>query len=204
MSLKSTLFILFFATVTSPIYASEAPTPEGLEYCTVCHGSQLKGNANIGAPRLGGLSRWYIERQLTNFKNGVRGAHSDDATGSEMLAMARHLTASDISAIAAWIGKTESPAPEPTIHGDIEAGKSLYQACAACHGADASGNKAIGAPALSGINDWYLLTQINHFRSGVRGSEPKDVYGQQMKAAVSMVQSDPDAVNLAAYINQLN
>ncbi|GGZ61064.1 MAG: c-type cytochrome [Paraglaciecola chathamensis] len=203
MSLKSTLFILLFAGTASAVHASEAPTPEGLEYCTVCHGSQLKGNANIKAPRLGGLSKWYIERQLNNFKQGIRGAHTSDVTGSEMQAMTRHLTPSDISAIASWIGKTESPTPEPTIHGDIEAGKNLYQGCAACHGANGAGNQAMGAPRLSGINDWYLLTQINHFRAGIRGSDQKDVYGQQMKAAVSMVQSDPDAINLAAYISQL-
>ncbi|GAC31336.1 c-type cytochrome [Paraglaciecola polaris] len=204
MSLKSTLFILLLASAGGTLQASEIPTPVGLEYCTVCHGSQLKGNANIGAPRLGGLSKWYIERQLSNFKKGVRGAHSSDVTGSEMQSMVRHLTPGDISAIATWISKTESPTPKLTVHGDIEAGKNLYQGCAACHGADASGNKAIGAPALNGINDWYLLTQINHFRSGIRGTEPSDVYGQQMKAAVSTVQSDPDAANLAAYISQLN
>ncbi|ABG40242.1 cytochrome c, class I [Paraglaciecola sp. T6c] len=203
MSLKSTLFALLLAGNASALHASEAITPEGLEYCTVCHGSQLKGNANIQAPRLGGLSKWYIERQLNNFKQGIRGAHTNDVTGSEMQAMARHLTPSDISAIASWIGQTESPKPATTLHGDIDAGKTLYQACAACHGADGGGNKAIGAPRLSGINDWYVLTQINHFREGIRGNDQKDIYGQQMKAAVSMVQSDPDAVNLAAYISQL-
>ena len=62
MSLKSTLFVLLLAGNASALHASEAITPEGLEYCTVCHGSQLKGNANIQAPRLGGLSKWYIER----------------------------------------------------------------------------------------------------------------------------------------------
>ena len=203
MSLKSTLFVLLLAGNASALHASEAITPEGLEYCTVCHGSQLKGNANIQAPRLGGLSKWYIERQLNNFKQGIRGAHTGDVTGSEMQAMTRHLTPSDISAIASWIGQTESPKPAATLHGDLDAGKTLYQGCAACHGADGGGNKAIGAPRLSGINDWYVLTQINHFREGIRGNDQKDTYGQQMKAAVSMVQSDPDAVNLAAYISQL-
>tara|TARA_R110000744_G_scaffold87148_2_gene170250 strand:+ start:754 stop:1368 length:615 start_codon:yes stop_codon:yes gene_type:complete len=203
MSLKSTLFMLLIAGSASTLHASEAITPEGLEYCTVCHGSQLKGNENIKAPRLGGLSRWYIERQLNNFKQGIRGAHTNDVTGSEMQAMTRHLTPSDITAIASWIGKTESSAPQATIHGDIDAGRKLYQGCAACHGASGAGNQAMGAPRLSGINDWYLLSQINHFRQGVRGNDKKDIYGQQMKAAASMVQTDPDAVNLAAYISQL-
>jgi cytochrome c oxidase subunit 2 len=203
MSLKSTLFTLLFAASANSLYASEAPTPQGLEYCTVCHGSQLKGNENIKAPRLGGLSKWYIERQLNNFKQGIRGVHENDLTGSEMQAMTRHLTSSDIAAIASWISKTESPEPETTLHGDIDAGRSLYQGCAACHGADGAGNQAMGAPRLTGINDWYLLTQINHFREGVRGSDKNDIFGQQMKAAASMVQTEPDAVNLAAYISQL-
>ncbi|MFT6896641.1 MAG: cytochrome c553 [Paraglaciecola sp.] len=204
MSLNTTFFIILFTAIAGPTYATEAPTPVGLEYCTVCHGSQLKGNANIGAPRLSGLSQWYVKRQLLNFKQGVRGAHAEDLPGSEMQSMVTHLSDKDISAIAKWIGQTESPHPEATIGGDTAAGKSLYQGCAACHNSDASGNETLGAPSLRGLNDWYLLTQINHFRLGIRGSESGDVYGQQMQVASSLVTTETDAADLAAYISQLN
>ncbi|MGO4893578.1 c-type cytochrome [Flavobacterium sp. W21_SRS_FM6] len=204
MLVKSFLVLLTLAAMSQLAVAEETPTPEGLEYCTVCHGSQLKGNANIGAPRLSGLPQWYIERQLLNFKQGIRGAHSDDDRGMEMRPMVSGLSVDELKAIAAWVAKTESDKPEATLTADSSAGKALYQSCAACHGAQGEGNKAIGAPSLTGLNDWYLVTQLNHFRLNVRGAQSADTYGQQMKAASVMVTSEQDAANLAAYITQLN
>ena len=184
-------------------HASEAPTPPGLEFCTVCHGSQLKGNQNIGAPRLSDLPAWYIARQLQNFKLGLRGAHADDVTGAEMAAMVSNFSEKELNEIAAWVSQTESPAPLPSIDASIQAGQSLYQSCAACHGMQGEGNKPLGAPALAGLNDWYLVKQLNHFRLGLRGSNTKDMYGQQMQAASSILGSEQDVANVAAYISQL-
>lgn len=204
MSYKSTLLIILLASLAGSTRAAEAPTPQGLEYCTVCHGSQLKGNVNIGAPRLSGLSQWYVKRQLLNFKQGIRGSHTEDFQGGEMKSMVAHLSDKDITVIAKWIGQTESPQPKATIGGDILMGKRLYQGCAACHSGDASGNETLGAPSLQGLNDWYLLTQINHFRLGIRGSDAGDVYGQQMQAASNLLTTEREAADLAAYISQLN
>ena len=69
MSVKTLLYMCVLIFVTSSVNALDYSTPAGLEYCTVCHGSQLKGNVNIGAPRLSGLPQWYVERQLQNFKD---------------------------------------------------------------------------------------------------------------------------------------
>jgi cytochrome c oxidase subunit 2 len=203
MSLKSLIVLGMLSFPAGLLQAVEAPTPVGLEYCTVCHGSQLKGNENIGAPRLSGLPQWYIERQLQNFKLGLRGAHADDSTGGEMKAMVANLSEKELNNIAAWVTQTQSHHPEASIEANADAGKSLYQSCSACHGADGQGNKLMGAPGLVGLNDWYLVTQLNHFRLGIRGTAPADVYGQQMKAASAMLGSEHDAANIAAYINQL-
>jgi cytochrome c oxidase subunit 2 len=204
MSVKTLILILLILLLIPGAEAKEAITPSGLEYCTVCHGSQLKGNVNIGAPRLTDLSSWYVERQLQNFKLGKRGAHPEDKTGEEMKLMVGNLSDKEISDIANWITKTDSNKPEAMVVGDVKLGKQQYQSCAACHGVNAGGSKALGAPKLNGLNDWYLVTQLNHFRLGYRGTDPKDIYGQQMKAASSYVQSEQDAANLAAYIYQLN
>jgi len=194
-----TLNILFFQSV----HAEEVPTPEGLDYCTVCHGSQLMGNENIGAPRLSGLSNWYIERQLLNFKSGRRGNHPSDIAGGEMMLMVGKLSDDEIKEVADWVTKTESTKAKPTIEGDIHLGQKLYQSCAVCHGESAEGNKVFGAPRLNGLNDWYLVTQLNNFRLGYRGTDKSDTYGQQMQAASSVVLSEKDAENLATYIYQL-
>jgi cytochrome c553 len=204
MSVKSLILSIAIASTAFFAVAEESPTPVGLEYCTVCHGSQLKGNANIGAPRLSGLPQWYIERQLLNFKSGLRGSHVEDERGAEMRPMVANLSEQELIAIAAWVAKTESSLPLPSLKGDIAAGKSLYQSCAACHGSKGEGNEILGAPKLTGLNDWYLATQLNHFRLNLRGDNKADSYGQQMKAGSVVITSEEDAANLASYITQLN
>lgn len=204
MSVKSLMLLIAIASTAFFAVAEESVTPNGLEYCTVCHGSQLKGNANIGAPRLSGLPQWYIERQLLNFKSGLRGNHVEDLRGAEMRPMVVNLSEQELIAIAAWVAQTESALPLPSLNGDIAAGKSLYQSCAACHGPKGEGNEVLGAPKLTGLNDWYLATQLNHFRLNLRGDHKDDPYGQQMKAGSVVITSEEDAVNLASYITQLN
>ncbi|MCF2948630.1 c-type cytochrome [Paraglaciecola aquimarina] len=202
--LVRTLAILFvFGIGSFTTHAKYTSTPEGLEYCTVCHGSQLKGNQNIGAPRLSDLSAWYVERQLKNFKQGIRGAHPEDKTGIEMMRMVLGLSAKQITEIADWVAQTSSDKPVSSLVGDANKGQQLYQSCAACHGANGEGNKTLGAPKLSGLNDWYIATQLNHFRLGLRGAQGSDLYGQQMKAASAVITSEQDAADLAVYVQQL-
>lgn len=203
MSHKYWLFSALLSLTTFLTHSAQTPTPSGLEFCTVCHGSQLKGNQNIGAPRLSDLAPWYVERQLKNFKLGLRGAHADDATGAEMKAMVSNFTEQELNEIAVWVSQTQSPLPTPSFDASIQTGQSLYQSCAACHGAQGEGNQLLGAPALAGLNDWYVVKQLNHFRLGLRGTNTNDMYGQQMKAASSMLVSEQDVANVAAYINQL-
>src|SRR5450631_2103868 len=43
-----------------------------LSACAGCHGDRGQGNAGLGAPNIGGLDAWYIERQLHDFASGMR------------------------------------------------------------------------------------------------------------------------------------
>ncbi|MEP0354854.1 MAG: c-type cytochrome [Paraglaciecola sp.] len=203
MLAKRCLLLLVSGFFAFHLGAEEVPTPVGLEYCTVCHGAQLKGNENIQAPRLSGLSDWYLERQLLNFKGRIRGDHPDNITGGEMMLMARNLSDKEIKDIVAWVTATDSPKPLATIDADIKAGEVLYQTCSACHGPKAAGNKLLGAPNLSGLNDWYIFNQLNQFRLGMRGTHSSDSYGQQMRAVSGVITSEKDAANVAAFIHQL-
>jgi len=54
------------------------------ETCGVCHGDDGKGRWGTNAPRLAGMSDWYLERQLHYFKDRVRGAHAEDIYGDQM------------------------------------------------------------------------------------------------------------------------
>ena len=56
--------------------------------CGACHGSEGRGIQAMNAPRLAGMSDWYLVTQLKNFKQGIRGAHPKDLYGPQMVSMA--------------------------------------------------------------------------------------------------------------------
>jgi cytochrome c oxidase subunit II len=59
--------------------------------CAYCHGAEGQGVQAMNAPRVAGMTDWYIARQIQNFKDGIRGAHSTDYYGFQMGLMARVL-----------------------------------------------------------------------------------------------------------------
>ena len=91
----------------------------------------------------------------------------------------------------------------PATAGDAEAGKALYGACAACHGAEGAGNPALNSPALAGQSAAYLERQIKHFQSGVRGADPRDTLGRQMQGMAATLGSPEAIANVVAYIGTL-
>ena len=56
--------------------------------CAACHGADGRGVQAMNAPRLAGMSDWYLVTQLKNFKQGIRGAHPKDMYGPQMVSMA--------------------------------------------------------------------------------------------------------------------
>jgi cytochrome c553 len=184
--------------------AEPARTDPDLSFCITCHGVDGRGNAGVGAPRIGGMDHWYIARQLRNFRDARRGGHDDDVAGWEMQAMARRLSDDGITAAAAWFSRLDPPAPPMTIEGDADRGKTLYTACAACHGADGLGNQDVAAPRLAGQNDWYLLRQIENFRAGRRGYHPEDEAGRRMAEGISMLRDEQSVRDVVAYIGTLD
>tara|TARA_B110000116_G_scaffold46781_1_gene38861 strand:- start:253 stop:879 length:627 start_codon:yes stop_codon:yes gene_type:complete len=201
-----TLTALFFSShFTSVINAADVGSPADMSdrYCTTCHGAEGVGNIAVQAPRLAGMEGWYLQRQLENFREGIRGTHTDDLQGIAMQAMAAKLTEASIADIVSWIGAWEFVATDVTIEGNVNRGRTAYQICASCHGANAEGNEAIGAPALAGQNDWYLLTQINNFRAGIRGTHQDDSFGVQMRTMSATLRDDQAIINVVSYINTL-
>jgi cytochrome c oxidase subunit 2 len=60
--------------------------------CGACHGPDGRGLQSANAPRLKGMSDWYMARQLKNFREGVRGGHPKDMHGSQMALFAAILS----------------------------------------------------------------------------------------------------------------
>lgn len=202
---RISLFAVFtFILISQARAEDELPIPaDEYVYCTVCHGVQLMGNTNIKAPRLSGMEAWYVENQLKAFTKGWRGRHESDVAGIDMQPMAASLTPEQIKEVAAFVSSTRSDAPPDTIDGDVEKGRSYYSTCAACHGVNGEGNVALGSPALTGLNDWYLITQLEHFRDGARGGAPGDTYGMQMRASARLLSDDEAIRDVVAYISTL-
>ena len=197
--------ITLFLSVTSLAADGDVGVAAAMDdrYCTTCHGVEGIGNIAIEAPRLAGMEAWYLKRQLENFRAGIRGTHEDDVQGIAMRPMAAKLSDESIANIVDWIGDWEYVPAETTIEGNVRQGRAAFQACAACHGANAQGNEALGAPALAGQNDWYLLTQLRNFRAGFRGSHQEDTFGSQMVTMSKILRDDQAVINVVSYINTL-
>ena len=161
-TMRKLFAVLLVFTATTPAVADyELPIPaDEFVYCTVCHGVQLMGNPIIRAPRLSGMDSWYVENQLHAFKKGWRGKHERDLMGMDMQPMAASLTDEQIKEVSAFVAATRSDMPPETITGDAEKGRTNYSTCTVCHGVRGEGNVALGSPALTGLNDWYLVRQL--------------------------------------------
>ena len=202
---STTLFLSVFCSAASLAAEGDIGVAAALDdrYCTTCHGVEGLGNIAIEAPRLAGMEAWYLKRQLENFRAGIRGTHGEDLQGNAMRPMAAKLSDESITDIVDWIGDWEYVPAEATIEGNVRQGRTAFQACAACHGANAQGNEALGAPALAGQNDWYLLTQLRNFRAGFRGSHQEDTFGSQMVTMSKTLRDDQAVINVVSYINTL-
>lgn len=172
--------------------------------CVACHGANGEGNPALKAPKLAGQEDWYVISQLQKFKDKIRGAHAKDIEGMQMAPMAMMLTTdADRANVAAYIKTLKPKASPETVKGDAVAGKAAFATCIACHGAKGEGNVALKAPKLTGQNDWYLVSQLKKFKSGVRGAHPKDIEGMQMAPMAKILADDAAINNVVAYINSL-
>ena len=150
---------------------AEAPSAK-ISICITCHGVDGRGNESIHAPKLAGMESWYIRNQLLGFKRQFRGTHVNDMDGREMRAIADFLDESDIEEAIGWIKTWPVESSPVTVTGDAVLGRALYQSCAACHGQFGQGNVAMAGPALAGQSDWYLVTQLENFKSGIFRQKP--------------------------------
>lgn len=76
------------------------------------------------------------------------------------------------------------------------------RAMTACTGGKAEGNPAMNTPRLRQQHDSYLQRQVANFRQGLRGSDPADSYGKQMKMMASSV-NEAELLDVVTYISSL-
>lgn len=204
MKRRSTQLVLPIMLLTAaPLTAQDVAAGRALyATCAACHGAAGEGNKALNAPALAGQETWYVTRQLQNFKSGARGGGSD-AYGAQMAPMAMMLA--DDAAIANVAAFLASLTPGEITHdgvGDAAAGRGLYAPCAACHGPNGQGLQAMNAPNLTLQQDWYLVRQLQNFKSGARGGG-SDAFGAQMAPMAMTLPNDAAIQNVVAYIASL-
>ncbi len=185
--------------------------------CAQCHGDGGAGNHKIAAPAIAGLEGWYIEAQLHKFHDGARGKHPRDEAGNRMRPMAFTLKSNDsgddIAAVASYVASLSKPSPEQqtlkqmvpaTLVGNPSKGREQYAVCVACHGDKGQGNVQMKAPGLVQLDDWYMLTQLKHFKEGVRGADPaKDPQGALMVPMAKNLADEQAMLDVVSYIKSL-
>jgi len=199
------LWAALAVAAAAPAGAQDVENGERLFHlCANCHGGEGQGAQETFAPSIAGLPAWYVENQLRGFRQGYRGQHFDDVTGMRMRPMALWLEGDEeIRDVAAYVASLPPADPARTLDGDPARGQALYAPCIACHGPEGKGNQALNAPPLTGVSDWYALTQLQNFKAGIRGAKPGDATGALMRP-MAMTLPDPQAMrDVIAYVMTL-
>lgn len=96
--------------IAEAVPVKRRPIPEkfkfNIEVCASCHGEFGEGNPDFNAPPIYLLDADYIERQLRNFQNDIRGYHQDDIYGKIMNASAKTIENEEtLKALSKYFGK---------------------------------------------------------------------------------------------------
>ena len=81
-------------------------------------------------------------------------------------------------------------------------GQAVFGLCLQCHGPEGQGNPLFEAPRIAGLPEWYLIAQLEKFKSGVRGMHPNDDAGNKMRPMARAI-TDADIKSVAAYVSAL-
>ena len=173
--------------------------------CSPCHAPNGGGYQSEFSPKISGQEDWYLSRQLMNFRNDLRGDHDSERWAKQMNFHIKDFSPAQLQSFVDYIGTLEDTPAEVTIEGDTTRGQQLYtQTCSICHGENAMGNQALNSPRLAGMSDWYMVSQLQKFRAGLRGDHPEDIIGIQMVAFATLLPDEQALLDVVAYINTLS
>ena len=82
-------------------------------------------------------------------------------------------------------------------------GAALFDLCTQCHGEQGEGKELYLAPAIAGMGEWYVTSQLEMFRDGARGLHHADVGGMRMVPMSRYLKSEDDVKAVAAYVASL-
>lgn len=199
--------VVALSLATSP-FASAAEQAAGRELamkgrsgapaCAQCHGANGEGQAAAGFPRLSGLPRDYVVKQLSDFRAGRR-------KNPVMEPIAKALDDAASAAVADYyaglkVGVTrnaELPAASIALGARVAQRGNWDKnvpACFACHGPNGAGVP----PHFPGITNQpatYTAKQLRDWKSGQRTNDPNGL----MKSVADRL-SDAEIDSVAAYL----
>lgn len=200
--LLSSLVVASQVWAAAPSAAAKGDATKGKtivdNVCGACHGPDGNSTAPI-YPNLAGQYPEYLEKQLTEFKAGVR-------RNATMAPNAAKLSADDIRNVAAYLSAQQ---PRPHLAKDpvlVAEGQKLYKggnpgsgvpACASCHGPTGAGIP-VQFPRLAGQQARYVQSQLHNFRSGDRTND-----GGKMMQVIARKLTDQEMRAVAEYISGL-
>jgi len=82
-------------------------------------------------------------------------------------------------------------------------GAELFNLCSQCHGPEAEGNRLFLAPAIAGMGEWYVAAQLQHFKSGARGTHFDDISGMRMRPMALSLLREGDIEAVSKYVSSL-
>lgn len=204
---RLTILSVFALGFLSPALLAGDPAAGKKLYavCATCHGQNGEGMKAMNGPAIAGQEEWYLIRQLKYYKEGIRGGDAKDVFGMQMRPMAMTL-ANDkaIADVSAYINSLKPIKPKNNLGGNAAKGKALYTVCATCHGQKGEGMESMGGPKVYIQQDWYLERQLKNFKSGVRGTNPKDTFGMQMRPMAMTLADDQAIKDVIAYMLTLH
>ena len=169
--------------------------------CAACHGANGEGNAALHAPRLAGQEDWYLRRQLDSFRSGKRGTQPGDTFGAQMVPLAAGI--SDEKVLLSHIASLAPGAAVDPGAGDRTRGSAGFALCAACHGEQGDGKPELKAPRIANQHAWYIVQQLENFKSGIRGHEADYPEAIGMHHAAATLANRQAMEDVAAYIATL-
>ncbi len=193
--------------------------------CAACHGADGKGQGGA-FPVLTGIPADEAEKKLAAYRDGdqeyLKSVGLGDRYGT-MAPNASNLSDEDIADLAAYIGDEfgggaggsadggdsagngnggdSAGGNGGAVDGDIAAGKQAYASCAACHGADGSGQGG-AFPVLTEMEAANIQKKLTAYREGdqeyLKSVGLGDRYSTMAPNAANL--SDEQIANLSVYI----
>jgi cytochrome c553 len=173
----------------------------GAAACAQCHAYNGASDGSGAFPRISGQSAYYLAKQLRDYVSGVR-------TNAVMTPIAKALSSSDITDVAAYYASVSAPFlplknAKPML---VQRGKQLakvgdaakdLQSCNNCHGPGGTGEPP-AIPYLGGQYARYIAFQLTMWKRGFRKNSPDAM------ADIAKRLDDQEIAAVAAYYQQVN